>query len=56
MVQLFLQIKPEISGKYYNDLLTNEKSVIYSKSNSNIYSDKNGAIEVYYVVTMYIRF
>ena len=32
-----------------NDLLTNEKSVMYSKSNSNIYSDENGAIEVYYV-------
>lgn len=35
------------------DLLDNEASVMYSKSNNNIYSGDNGAIEVYYVDNMF---
>lgn len=35
-----------------NDLLSNEESLMYSKSNGNIYSD-NGAAEVYYVNNLF---
>ncbi len=35
------------------NLLDNEASVMYSKSNNNIYSGDNGAIEVYYVDNMF---
>lgn len=40
------------SGVSIDDLLSNEKSVMYSMSKNNIYSGDNGAIDIYYINNM----
>lgn len=40
------------SGVSVDNLLSNEKSVMYSMSKNNIYSGDNGAIDIYYINNM----